>query len=70
LRRDPITGKDSFVVIQAEDELSAIGMAIGAGFAGLRAMTSTSGPGLSLMSEYLGMAYYAECPVVVWMSSA
>ncbi len=66
LRRDPITGKDSFVVIQAEDELSAIGMAIGAGFAGLRAMTSTSGPGLSLMSEYLGMAYYAECPVVVW----
>lgn len=66
LRRDPITGMDSFVVIQAEDELSAIGMAVGAGFAGLRAMTSTSGPGLSLMSEYLGMAYYTECPVVVW----
>lgn len=66
LRRDPTTGKDSFVVIQAEDELSAIGMAVGAGFAGLRAMTSTSGPGLSLMSEYLGMAYYTECPVVVW----
>ncbi len=66
LRRDPQTGKDSFVVVQAEDELSAIGMAVGAGYAGLRAMTSTSGPGLSLMSEYLGLAYYAEVPVVVW----
>lgn len=66
LRREPNTGKDTFVVVQAEDELSAIGMAIGAGYAGLRAMTSTSGPGLSLMSEYLGLAYYAEVPVVVW----
>jgi 2-oxoglutarate ferredoxin oxidoreductase subunit alpha len=54
------------VVVQAEDELSAIGMAVGAGFAGLRSMTSTSGPGLSLMSEYLGLAYYTEVPVVVW----
>jgi 2-oxoglutarate ferredoxin oxidoreductase subunit alpha len=66
LRRDPTTGKDNYVVIQAEDELSAIGMAIGAGFSGLRAMTSTSGPGLSLMSEYLGLAYYSETPVVIW----
>lgn len=66
LRRDPNTGKETYVVVQAEDELSAIGMAIGAGYAGLRAMTSTSGPGLSLMSEYLGLAYYAEVPVVVW----
>jgi 2-oxoglutarate ferredoxin oxidoreductase subunit alpha len=66
LRRDPETGKDSFAVVQAEDELSAIGMAVGAGFAGLRAMTSTSGPGLSLMSEYLGLAYYSETPVVIW----
>jgi len=66
LRRDPETGKDTFVVVQAEDELSAVGMAVGAGFAGLRAMTSTSGPGLSLMSEYLGLAYYSETPIVVW----
>jgi 2-oxoglutarate ferredoxin oxidoreductase subunit alpha len=66
LRRDPDTGKDNFVVVQAEDELSAIGMSIGAGYAGLRAMTSTSGPGLSLMSEYLGLAYYSETPVVIW----
>ncbi len=66
LRRDPTTGKDTFVVVQAEDELSAIGMAIGAGYAGLRSMTTTSGPGLSLMSEYLGLAYYTEVPVVIW----
>lgn len=65
-RKDPVTGKDTFVVIQAEDELSAIGMATGAGWAGLRSMTSTSGPGLSLMAEYIGLAYYAEIPVVIW----
>jgi 2-oxoglutarate ferredoxin oxidoreductase subunit alpha len=65
-RIDPETGKHTYAVIQAEDELAAIGMAIGAGFAGLRSMTSTSGPGLSLMTEYLGLAYYAEVPVVVW----
>ena len=52
--------------MQSEDELAAIGMTIGAGWAGLRSMTSTSGPGLSLMSEYLGLAYYAEVPCVVW----
>ncbi len=65
-RKDPETGKNTFVVIQAEDELAAIGMSIGAGWSGLRAMTSTSGPGISLMSEYLGLAYFSEVPVVVW----
>ncbi len=65
-RKDPVTGKKNYVVVQAEDELAAIGMTIGAGFAGLRAVTSTSGPGLSLMTEYLGLAYYSEMPVVVW----
>ena len=66
LRKDPETGKNTFVVLQAEDELAAIGMAIGAGWSGLRAMTSTSGPGLSLMTEYAGLAYFAEVPVVIW----
>lgn len=66
LRKDPDTGKLTCVVVQSEDELAAIGMAIGAGWGGLRAMTSTSGPGLSLMTEYLGLAYYAEVPVVLW----
>jgi len=59
-------GKNSYAVVQAEDELAAIGMAIGAGWAGLRAMTSTSGPGLSLMTEFAGLAYYGEVPVVIW----
>ncbi|MFL7869588.1 MAG: 2-oxoacid:acceptor oxidoreductase subunit alpha [Anaerolineales bacterium] len=59
-------GKNTFAVVQAEDELAAIGMAIGAGFSGLRAMTSTSGPGLSLMTEFAGLAYYSEVPVVIW----
>ncbi|MCC6148412.1 MAG: 2-oxoacid:acceptor oxidoreductase subunit alpha [Anaerolineaceae bacterium] len=59
-------GKETCVMIQAEDEIAAIGMAIGAGWGGLRAMTATSGPGLSLMAEYLGLAYYTETPVVVW----
>ena len=66
LRKDPKTGKSNVVVVQSEDELAAIGMAIGAGWAGLRSMTSTSGPGLSLMSEYLGLAYFSEVPVVIW----
>lgn len=56
----------TYAVIQAEDELAAIGMAVGAGWAGLRSMTSSSGPGLSLMTEFAGMAYYAEIPIVVW----
>ena len=59
-------GKHTYAVVQAEDELAAIGMAIGAGWSGLRAMTSTSGPGLSLMTEFAGLAYYAEVPLVVW----
>ena len=59
-------GKHTYAVVQAEDEISAIGMAIGAGWSGLRAMTSTSGPGLSLMTEFAGLAYYTEVPVVVW----
>ena len=66
LRQDPVTGKNTYAVVQSEDELASIGMAIGAGWAGLRSMTSTSGPGLSLMAEFLGLAYYAEIPVVVW----
>jgi len=59
-------GKFTYAVVQAEDELAAIGMAVGAGWSGLRSMTSTSGPGLSLMTEFAGLAYYAEVPVVVW----
>lgn len=66
LRKDPVTGKDTYVVVQAEDELAAIGMSIGAGWAGLRSMTSTSGPGFSLMTEYAGLAYFTEVPVVIW----
>lgn len=65
-RKDPITGKNTYAIIQAEDELAAIGMVVGAGWSGLRAMTSTSGPGLSLMVEYVGLAYFAEVPVVLW----
>ncbi len=67
LRKDPQEeGKNTFAVIQAEDELAAIGMAVGGGWAGLRSMTATSGPGLSLMTEYAGLAYFAEVPLVVW----
>jgi 2-oxoglutarate ferredoxin oxidoreductase subunit alpha len=67
LRQDPIEeGKNTFAVVQAEDELAAIGMAIGAGWSGLRSMTSTSGPGQSLMTEYAGLAYFSEVPVVIW----
>lgn len=66
LRKDRETGKHNFAIIQAEDELAAIGMAVGAGWAGLRAMSSTSGPGISLMTEYMSMAYYAEVPLVLW----
>lgn len=59
-------GKKTYAVIQAEDELAALGMAIGAGWSGLRAMTSSSGPGISLMTEFAGLAYYSEVPVVIW----
>src|SRR6266513_1014915 len=65
-RVDPKTGEKRISVVQAEDELAAVGMAIGAGWAGARAMTSTSGPGISLMAEFSGLAYYAEVPVVIF----
>ena len=63
-RKDPETGRNRFAIIQAEDELAAAGMVIGAAWAGARAFTSTSGAGLSLMSEFIGLAYYAEVPSV------
>ena len=65
-RRDPETGKATYAVIQAEDEIAALGMAIGAGWMGARAMTSTAGPGVSLMAEFTGLGYYAEVPAVVF----
>ncbi|WOH38494.1 2-oxoacid:acceptor oxidoreductase subunit alpha [Thalassotalea fonticola] len=65
LRIDPATGKKNFAIVQAEDELAAIGMAIGAGWNGARSFTATSGPGISLMAEFLGLAYFAEIPVVL-----
>ncbi len=66
IRRDPETGKETVAIVQAEDEIAAIGMVIGAGWAGARAMTATSGPGISLMSEFAGLAYFAEIPCVIW----
>ena len=65
-RRDPETGRATYAVVQAEDEIAAIGMVLGASWAGARAMTSSSGPGLSLMAEFAGYGYYAEIPAVVW----
>ena len=64
-RKDPETGKNNYIILQAEDELAAIGMVIGASWNGARAFTSTAGPGISLMNELLGLAYYAEIPAVV-----
>jgi 2-oxoglutarate ferredoxin oxidoreductase subunit alpha len=64
-RKDPETGKNNFCIVQAEDELAAIGMVLGANWSGARAFTSTSGPGISLMSELIGLAYYAEIPAVI-----
>ncbi|MCJ7825483.1 MAG: hypothetical protein MUP44_11320 [Anaerolineales bacterium] len=66
LRKDEDTGKNTYAIIQAEDELAAAGMIIGAGWAGARAMTSTSGPGVSLMAEFAGLAFYTEIPIVIW----
>ena len=66
LRVDPDTGAKNFAVVQAEDELAAIGMAIGACWNGARGFTATSGPGISLMTEFLGLAYFAEIPVVLF----
>jgi len=65
-RQDPETRKNRYAILQAEDELAAIGMVIGAGWAGARAFTSTSGPGISLMNEFIGLAYYAEIPSVIF----
>ncbi len=65
LRIDKETGKKKYAVIQAEDELAAIGMVIGAAWNGSRAFTATSGPGVSLMNEFIGLAYFAEIPVVL-----
>lgn len=65
LRVDPVTGKNNYAIVQAEDELSAIGIAIGANWNGARAFTATSGPGISLMTEFIGLAYFAEVPVVL-----
>jgi 2-oxoglutarate ferredoxin oxidoreductase subunit alpha len=65
-RRDPATGKATYAAIQAEDELAALGMVIGAGWMGARAMTSTAGPGVSLMAEFTGLGYYAEVPAVIF----
>jgi 2-oxoglutarate ferredoxin oxidoreductase subunit alpha len=66
LRVDAETGKKSFAFIQAEDELAAIGMVLGASWNGARSFTATSGPGISLMNEFLGLAYYAEIPAVIF----
>jgi 2-oxoglutarate ferredoxin oxidoreductase subunit alpha len=66
LRTDPDTGKSTLAVVQAEDELAAAGMILGAGWTGARAMTATSGPGISLMAEFSGLGYFAEIPCVIW----
>src|SRR5216117_3941570 len=65
-RMDKATGKATFAIVQAEDEIASLGMVIGAGWAGARAMTATAGPGISLMSEFTGLAYYAETPAVIF----
>ena len=66
LRLDPQTGEKNYAFVQAEDELAAIGIVIGSAWNGARSFTATSGPGISLMSEFLGLAYFAEIPAVVW----
>ena len=65
-RIDKETGKATFAIVQAEDEIASLGMVIGASWAGARAMTATAGPGISLMSEFTGLAYYAETPAVIF----
>lgn len=66
LRKDPATDQPTYAIVQAEDEIAAIGMVLGAGWMGARAMTSTSGPGISLMTEFVGYGYFAEVPGVIW----
>ena len=65
-RREPDTNRNRFAILQAEDEIAAIGMVIGASWAGARAFTPTAGPGISLMNEFIGLAYYAEVPAVIF----
>ena len=65
LRVDPETGRNNFAIVQAEDEIASIGMVAGAGWNGARAFTATSGPGVSLMTEIIGLAYFAEIPVTI-----
>src|SRR4029077_19710233 len=65
LRKDPVTGKNKCAIVQAEDELASIGIVTGAGWNGARAFTATSGPGISLMQEFIGLAYFAEIPVTI-----
>jgi len=65
-RRDPETKQHKFAIVQAEDELASIGMVVGAGWNGARAFTATSGPGISLMQEFIGLAYFAEIPAVIF----
>ena len=65
-RMDKATGKATFAIVQAEDEIASLGMVIGASWAGARSMTATAGPGISLMSEFTGLAYYAEAPAVIF----
>jgi 2-oxoglutarate/2-oxoacid ferredoxin oxidoreductase subunit alpha len=65
-RVDKATGKATFAIVQAEDEIASLGMVVGASWAGARAMTATAGPGISLMSEFAGLAYYAETPAVIF----
>src|SRR5947207_6756229 len=65
-RVDPESGKATFAIVQAEDEIASLGMVVGAAWAGARAMTATAGPGISLMSEFTGLAYYAETPAVIF----
>src|SRR5690606_28438868 len=64
-RKDPVTGKNNYAIIQAEDELAAFGMAMGANWNGARGFTATSGAGISLMNEFIGLAYFAEVPMVL-----
>ncbi len=64
-RVDPVTGANKFAIVQAEDEIASIGMVVGAGWNGARAFTTTAGPGISLMTEFIGLAYFAEIPVTI-----
>ena len=64
-RVDPVTGLNNYAIVQAEDEIASIGMVVGAGWNGARAFTATSGPGVSLMTEFIGLAYFAEIPVTI-----